>query len=81
MPAPENPFLTAPARLGARPVSPAALYDEWLMAETRATLALAAWRTAARGEKSAAYARYVARTDAEETAAVHLYERLAGSAR
>jgi hypothetical protein len=77
----ENPFVVAPRnalarRAGVPRVSAGALYDDWLMAETDATLALAAWRTAARHEKAAAYARYVARTEAEEVAAVRLYEHL-----
>ena len=83
MPTPENLFVVPPGgafarlcRVGVRAVSPAALYDDWLLAETEATLALVAWHTAPRSLKSAAYTRYVARTDAEEAAAVRLYERL-----
>lgn len=79
----ENPFMTAPgsalSRLGRLSVparSPAALYDDWLVAETEASLALTAWREAERGDKPAAYARYVAAVDVEEDAALRLYERL-----
>jgi hypothetical protein len=86
MTSPENPFIVAPGsalarlgRLSVRAVSPAALYDDWLVAETEATLALVAWRAAERSEKAAAYARYVAHTDAEEDAAVRLCERLAAA--
>jgi hypothetical protein len=86
MTGPENPFVVAPGsalarlgRAGVRTASPAALYDDWLVAETQATLALVAWRSAERDQKSAAYARYVTGTDAEEAAAVRLYERLAAT--
>src|SRR4051794_4906980 len=44
-------------------LSPASLYDDWLVAETKASLALAAWpeaRPAARARPSAAYAAALA---------------------
>lgn len=49
---------------GLRSVSRAALYDDWLLAETEATLALARWRTAgptARAHAHAAYSDALAR--------------------
>jgi hypothetical protein len=49
---------------------PAELFDAWLFAETDATLALAAWRSAARAEKPDAHAAYVAALDREERASV-----------
>src|SRR4051794_19005766 len=39
-------------------VRPVVLFDAWLFAEADATLALAAWRSAARNDKAAAYATY-----------------------
>jgi hypothetical protein len=47
-------------------------YDAWRLAETEATLALAAWRGARRADKRAAYATYVAALDAEAGAASRL---------
>ena len=58
-------------------ISPAALYDAWLLAETEATLALAAWRAARRCDKRAAYAVYVAALDIEADAANLLRDRVA----
>jgi hypothetical protein len=57
---------------GARPISAADLYDAWLIAETKASLALAAWRSAARADKRRACARYVDALAAEEAAAAQL---------
>lgn len=59
---------------------PADLYDAWLFAEADATLALAAWRSAARPDKPAAHTAYVAALDRESHAAVVLARRL-GAAR
>jgi hypothetical protein len=55
---------------------PAELFDAWLFAETDATLALAAWRSAARAEKHDAHAAYVAALDREAHAAAVLEHRL-----
>jgi hypothetical protein len=57
-------------------VRPAALFDAWLFAEADATLALAAWRSAARNDKAAAYATYRAALDREARAARMLKLRL-----
>jgi hypothetical protein len=56
-----------------------ALYDDWLLAETQASLELAAWYAAARGDKAAAHARYAART-AAEAAATRLAQRVGRAA-
>jgi len=48
---------------------PADLYDAWLFAAADAALALAAWRSARRGDRGDAYATYVAALDREEQAA------------
>jgi len=58
-------------------VRPAALFDAWLFAEADATLALAAWRSAASSNKAAAYAAYRAALDREAQAASALELRLA----
>ena len=50
-------------------IRPAALFDAWLFAEADATLALAAWRSAASDDKAAAYATYRAALDRESHAA------------
>jgi hypothetical protein len=55
---------------------PADLYDAWMFAEVDATLALATWRSAARPDKPAAHAAYVAALDRESHAAVVLARRL-----
>jgi hypothetical protein len=55
---------------------PAELFDAWLFAETDATLALAAWRSAARADKPDAHAAYVAALDREARAAAVLEYRL-----
>jgi hypothetical protein len=72
----------APDRRGAaaRPTSAAGLYDAWLIAETEASLALAAWRRAARADKRRASALYVDALAAEEAAAARLEQRLARAA-
>jgi hypothetical protein len=64
------------ARFSVRPVSPAALYDDWLIAETEATLALAAWRAARPAAKPWAHASYLAALDREQDAALMLEDRL-----
>jgi hypothetical protein len=60
-------------------IRPAALFDAWLFAEADATLALAAWRSAASDEKAAAYAAYRAALDREAQAARTLELRLAAA--
>lgn len=62
---------------GSPPAGRAAeLYDDWLLAETQASLALVAWYAASRRDKAGAYARYAAHTDAEEAAARRFAQRL-----
>jgi hypothetical protein len=58
---------------------PAALFDAWLFAEADATLALAAWRSAASDDKAAAYATYREALDREAEAARKLELRLAAA--
>jgi hypothetical protein len=60
-------------------IRPAALFDAWLFAEADATLALAAWRSAASDDKTAAYAAYRAALDREAQAARMLELRLAAA--
>jgi hypothetical protein len=57
-------------------IRPAALFDAWLFAEADATLALAAWSSAASDDKAAAYAAYRAALDREAQAARTLELRL-----
>ena len=57
-------------------IRPAALFDAWLFAEADATLALAAWRSAASNDKAAAYATYRAALDREAQTAQMLELRL-----
>jgi len=57
-------------------IRPAALFDAWLFAEADATLALAAWRSAASDDKAVAYATYRAALDREAQAARTLELRL-----
>jgi len=57
-------------------VRPVLLFDAWLFAEADATLALAAWRSAASDDKAAAYATYRAALDREARAARMLELRL-----
>jgi hypothetical protein len=82
MPTSENPFITAPpVFMGGRTrtvVSAGLLYDDWLLAETEATLALAEWTSASRAGKAAAHAQYVAALDAECAAAAQLEQWLSG---
>jgi hypothetical protein len=61
-------------------ILPAELFDAWLFAETEATLALTAWRSAGRGEKADAYAAYLAALDREAQAARTLQLRIAPAA-
>jgi len=60
-------------------IRPAALFDAWLFAEADATLALAAWRSAASDDKAAAYATYRAALEREALAARTLELRLAAA--
>ena len=60
-------------------IRPAALFAAWLFAEADATLALAAWRSAASDDKAAAYAAYRAALDREAQAARTLELRLAAA--
>jgi len=55
------------------------LYDAWMFAEADATLALAAWRSAARADKPDAYAAYVAALDRETHASDLLEYRIHGA--
>jgi hypothetical protein len=72
---------TALIRLGRTSLrSPAAFYDAWVLAETEASLALMAWRSARRGEKAGAYAVYAAALEAEALAADLLREHVAAVA-
>jgi hypothetical protein len=65
------------AKLSIRLLSPASLYDDWLVAETEASLSLLAWREARPfGAKARAYAAYVAAVAREERAADLLAARL-----
>jgi hypothetical protein len=64
------------ARLSLRLLSPASLYDDWLVAETEASLALAAWRDARPGSKARAHASYAAALTREARAADLLAARL-----
>ena len=77
MPASGYPTSPSPlTRLGIHLLSPAALYDDWLAAETEATLALSAWRIARPGAKAKAHAVYVAALAREADAADLLATRL-----
>ena len=60
-------------------IPPAALFDAWLFAEADATLALAAWRSAASDHKAGAYTAYRAALDREVQAARTLELRLAAA--
>jgi hypothetical protein len=79
MPARDNPLSTVPAvERVTVPVSAAMLHDDWVAAETEATLALAAWRSSeGRGRRALAYAFYAAALDTEEAAAARLEHWLA----
>jgi hypothetical protein len=68
-----NPAAVA---LDLRDVRPIDLYDAWLFAEAEATLALRAWRMAARPAKAETSAAYRAALDREEHAARVLAGRL-----
>jgi hypothetical protein len=71
--------IAMPSALDVRRIRPAALFDAWLFAEADATLALAAWRSAASDDKVAAYATYRAALDREAQAARTLELRLAAA--
>jgi hypothetical protein len=60
-----------------RRLRPAQLFDAWLFAETEASLALAAWRSALSGQKAAAHAAYLRALEREADAAMTLQLRLA----
>jgi hypothetical protein len=77
MSATEEHIPSARGLRGLRRVRPADLYDAWLFAEVEATLALAAWRSAASEIKSDAYNVYLAALDREARAADVLALRLA----
>ena len=70
------PTTLSPAGISERLLAPAALFDDWLIAETEATLALAAWRAARSASKPRAHASYRAALDREEHAAAALANRL-----
>ena len=57
-------------------LEPGDLFDAWMFAEADATLAIAAWRSAADAEKRDAYAAYVAAFERETQAARVLELRL-----
>jgi len=63
-------------RLSLQRLRPADLFDAWMFAEADATLAIAAWRAAPRGEKGDAYAAYLAAFERETHAASVLALRL-----
>jgi hypothetical protein len=65
------------ARLGLTRLRPAELFDAWMFAETEASLALTAWRSARSEEKADAYSAYLAALDREAQAAKTLQLRLA----
>jgi hypothetical protein len=65
--------------LDVRRMRPAALFDAWLFAEADATLALAAWRSAASDDKAAAYATYRVAVDREAQTARMLELRLSAA--
>jgi hypothetical protein len=58
-------------------IRPAELFDAWMFAETEASLALSAWRSARREQKADAYAAYLAALDREAQAAKTRQLRLA----
>ena len=64
------------AALDVHEMRPIDLYDAWLFAEAEASLALHAWRTAARAAKAETCAAYRAALDREEQAARVFSERL-----
>ena len=68
--------LSGLAKAGIRLLSPASLYDDWMVAEAEASLALTAWRDAKYGSKARAYASYVAALAREARAADLLAARL-----
>jgi hypothetical protein len=65
------------AQLSLTRLRPAQLFDDWMSAETEASLALAAWRSARSEEKADAYAAYLAAFDRETQAAWTLQLRVA----
>jgi hypothetical protein len=72
--------LTRLGRLSIRRLRPADLFDAWMLAETEATLALAAWRWAPRDKKGDAHSTYVAALDREAQAAGLLALRISPAA-
>ena len=72
-------MITVRSTLDVGRIRPAALFDAWLFAEADATLALAAWHSAASDDKAAAYAAYRAALDREAQAARMLELRLAAA--
>jgi hypothetical protein len=64
------------SRFNWRLVSPATLFDNWVLAETEAGLALTAWRDARPSVRAAAHASYAAALDREARAAEILAARL-----
>jgi hypothetical protein len=75
----DDASLSRLAKQGIRFLSPASLYDDWLVAETEASLALTAWRDATYGAKARAYASYVAALAREARAADLLAARLSSA--
>ena len=70
------PTYGPPNRLVLRLTPPAALYRDWLIAETEASFALHAWRDAASNAKARAFAAYQSALDGEAYAAHRLAARL-----
>jgi hypothetical protein len=68
------------ARLGLTRLRRTELFDAWTLAETEASLALTAWRSARSDEKAAAHSRYLAALEREAQAAMTLQLRLAPAA-
>jgi hypothetical protein len=68
-------------RRGGDPQRPADLFDDWLVAEVDASLALADWYSAPSGRKRVAHARYAVALELEAYAARRLELVLTGSAR
>ena len=65
--------------LGVGRIRPAALFDAWLFAEADATLALAAWRSAASDDKGRRLRHLPSGLDGEAQAAGMLELRLAAA--
>ena len=67
------------SRFNWRLVSPATLYDNWVLAETEAGLALTAWHDARPALRARAHAAYAAALEREARAAELLAARLSAA--